>query len=48
LLTIVQFKPGKGLHESKMYSYASSSHILQYQGPILWVCSAHPIKLIVT
>jgi len=30
------------------YSYASNSHILTYQGPILQVCGAHPIKLIVT
>jgi len=30
-----------------MYSNAGNSHILQYQGPILWVCGAHPIKLIV-
>jgi len=30
------------------YSNASSSHIPQYQGPMLQVCSAHQIKLIVT
>jgi len=30
------------------YSNAGNSRILQYQGPILQVCDAHPIKLIVT
>jgi len=30
------------------YSNASNSHILQYQGPMLYVCGAHPIKLILT
>jgi len=29
-------------------SNAGNSRILQYQGPILQVCDAHPIKLIVT
>jgi len=31
-----------------MYSNASNSQLLQHQGRILWVCGAHPIKLIVT
>jgi len=31
-----------------MYSNASNSHILQYQGPTLQVCGAHPTKKIVT
>jgi len=30
------------------YSNASNSQLLQYQGPTLYVCGAHPIKLIVT
>jgi len=30
-----------------MYSNASNSQLLQYQGPILYVCGAHPIKRIV-
>jgi len=30
------------------YSNASNSHILQYQGPILYVCGAHSNKLVVT
>jgi len=30
------------------YSNANSSHIFQCQGPILQVCGAHPITLIVT
>jgi len=30
------------------YSDPSNSHILQFQGHILQVCNAHPIKLIVT
>jgi len=30
------------------YSNASNSHILQYQGPMLYMSDAHPIKLIVT
>jgi len=30
------------------YSNATNSQLLQYQGPILQVCGAHPIKLIVT
>jgi len=29
------------------YSNASNSQLFQYQGPILQVCGAHPIKLIV-
>jgi len=28
------------------YSNASNSQLLQHQGPILWVCGAHPIKLL--
>jgi len=30
------------------YSNSSNSQLLQYQGPILQVCGAYPIKLIVT
>jgi len=30
------------------YSNASNTQLLQYQGPIMWVCGAHPLKRRVT
>jgi len=30
------------------YSNANNSQLFQYRGHMLWVCGAHPIKLLVT
>jgi len=43
-----EFNFSKLVFLSTLVSHASTSHILQYQGPILDVCGAHPIKLTVT